>query len=93
MSDYPNPCENCRFAKCVVGGCKAWRDYYMHRQELINEWAKLHKVEPTPSPPPPPVNPCDNCEVEDCHDICKARAEYWDQAMEKLREEMGCLST
>lgn len=86
MSDYPNPCDNCQFAKCVPGGCRAWELYYLHRQELINAWAKKHKVKPIPTPL---KNPCDTCEVEDCRAICKARAVYWDKAMEKLRKEMG----
>lgn len=92
MSDYPNPCEHCRFGKCVVSGCWEWELYYLHRQELINAWAKLHKMEPTPPlpPPPPPLqNPCDTCEIEDCHEVCKAREEHWDKAMERIRKQVG----
>lgn len=86
MSHYPDPCETCPREQCVAGGCLAWKIRYLYRQKQINAWAKKHNVKPVS---PPLKNPCDTCENEDCHTICKPRAMYWDAAMKKIRKALN----
>ena len=55
----------------------------------MGEAAQGEAIASTTTAYSPLVNPCDTCEVEDCHDICKPRAEYWDAAMERIRKQVG----
>lgn len=45
MDNYPNPCDTCtKDGSCWKGyGCPRWREYYRHRQQLINDYPKKKK--------------------------------------------------
>lgn len=87
MREYPSPCDTCTRDTCSQTKCQPWRTRYLYRQKQINAFAKKIGVEPTEKPPI--ENPCNTYTNDDCHKICKARALYWDAAMEKLRKRMG----
>ena len=86
---YPDPCVRCDRKRCDHGGiCDRWKTRYFYRQKAINDFAKKYQIQPTKNGPE--KNPCERCNInEKCHEICKARAMWWDVQMEKLRKEMG----
>lgn len=90
MSSYPNPCHSCEKQHCLFMKCDPWRIRYLYRQKQINAYARKHDIKPTSPERPVLINPCKRCpNANVCHDICKARAEYWDACLEGTRKRVG----
>lgn len=91
MSNYPSPCDTCKRASCDGLSCNPWRIRYLYRQKQINAYARKHGIRPTPQDQKNPrINPCNHCAIrEECHEICQARADYWDACLEGARRRVG----
>ena len=87
MSDYPNPCEKCTAQRCNQVKCIHWKMRYMYRQNQINAYAKKNGIMPEAPEYKAGVNPCAGCRwSENCDSICVARAKWWDESLEQIRE-------
>lgn len=89
MSSYPDPCIGCEREKCPKN-CVRWKTRYLYRQSQINAYAKHHGIVPGSPEYVTGQNPCDICpRSEVCANICRARANYWDERMALVRKGLG----
>lgn len=89
MSSYPDPCMSCTRQKCPKN-CVRWKTRYLYRQAQINAYAKHHGIVPGSPKYVQGQNPCEICpRNEVCANICRARANYWDERMALVRKGLG----